>query len=80
MYHAYILKSLINGKHYFGSCASTQERLKQHNAGKVRSSKANRPYEMIYFESFETRSEAYRREMFFKTLEGRNWLRKQNIL
>ena len=46
----YILQSLINGKHYYGSTKDVEKRIKLHNRGKVRSTKANRPYKLIYSE------------------------------
>ena len=80
MFYTYILRSLLNGRHSFGSCADVELRLKSHNAGKVRSTKAYLPWKTIYVESFASRSEAYQREMFFKSFEGRHWLKQQNIL
>ena len=75
MYHTYILKSLSDGCYYFGHCSNVQERLKRHNAGKVRSTKARTPFMIHYVEEFQTKSAAYQREMFFKSFEGRQWLR-----
>jgi putative endonuclease len=74
-YHAYILKSITFNRHYIGSCEDLEVRLKRHNAGKVRSSKAYRPYEIVYHETFESRSDAFKREQFFKTLDGYNFLK-----
>jgi putative endonuclease len=81
MYYTYILKSLsaVN-RFYYGHCADRNERLKRHNAGKVRSTKAYRPWKLHYSESFATKSEAYRREMFFKSAEGKKWLRASGII
>jgi putative endonuclease len=36
--------------------------------------KKHMPWELVYYESFETRSEAMAREKFFKTGKGRDWL------
>ena len=55
-------------------------RLKRHNGGFVRSTKSKRPWTIHYTESFETKSEAYRRELFFKTIEGYNWLKHKGII
>jgi len=38
-FYVYILKSTIANRRYIGSCEDIQIRLKEHNAGKVRSSK-----------------------------------------
>lgn len=69
-FYTYILQSEKNGRRYFGSCENITTRLELHNAGKVRSTKAYIPYKLIYFEEFDTRSEAYKRELFFKTING----------
>jgi putative endonuclease len=80
MYFSYILKSLKDGKYYYGHCSDLEQRLKQHNLGKVRSTKSRKPFILHYNETFTTKSEAYRRELFFKSLEGRIWLKQNNII
>lgn len=77
--YAYILKSLYDGKYYYGSCKDLEKRLLDHNAGKVKATKFRRPFELHYFEKLETRSGAYKREMFFKSIEGYRWLKEQQI-
>ena len=78
-YFVYILKSTVADRRYIGSCEDIDVRLKRHNSGKVRSSKAYRPYVLIYSETFATRSEAYNREMYFKSLDGYNFLKSIGI-
>ena len=80
MYYAYILLSLKTGKYYYGHTEDLKRRLKYHNSGKVRSTKSSRPWKLHYYEKFETRSEAYRREMFFKSIEGYRWLKSRGII
>jgi putative endonuclease len=77
---AYILRSLKNGRFYYGSTENLNVRVAKHNAGKVRSTKAYRPWVVHYSEQFETKSEAYRRERFFKSIDGYNWLRNRGII
>ena len=79
-YHVYILKSSVDGTYYKGSCADLDVRLAQHNAGKVRSTKAKRPWQVHYREDFATRSEAASRERFFKSRSGYRWLRDKGII
>ncbi|MGK9367770.1 GIY-YIG nuclease family protein [Melioribacter sp. Ez-97] len=64
MYFTYILQSLKDHRYYYGSTSNLEERLKTHNAGRVRSTKSRRPLKIIYYETFDSRSEAYRRELF----------------
>jgi putative endonuclease len=85
MYFTYILKSEFlpaesYKRFYHGHCENLIERLKRHNSGKVRSTKAYRPWIIHYFEQYSTKSEAYRREMFFKSSEGKEWLKSQKII
>ena len=80
MFCVYILRSLKDNGFYFGHSADAQKRLKEHNALKVRSTKARVPFILHYSESFSTKSEAFQREMFFKSLEGRNFLKQENII
>ena len=79
-YYCYILKSDNFSKHYYGSCKDKAKRLARHNSGKVRSTKAYRPWKIIYSEEFKTRAEAYNRELFFKSAEGKKYLRQLSII
>ena len=79
-FYTYILKSQKFNRYYYGHSQNLSERLKIHNYGKVRSTKAFRPWTIHYFESFSTKSEAYRRELFFKSAEGKKGLKLNNII
>lgn len=79
-FYAYILISEVNGRRYFGSCEDVEKRLQNHNAGKVRSTKAYRPYKLLYYEVFSNRSEAFAREQFFKTVDGYRYLKSKGII
>jgi putative endonuclease len=78
-YYSYILKSISHHRYYFGSTADLQKRLKEHNKGKVRSTKAYAPWVVHYVEEHDHKSEAIKRELFFKSIEGYNWLKENNI-
>ena len=79
MYYIYILKSINDRFHYIGHSEDIETRLKQHNAGKVRASKAHRPYTLIYSEEHQTKSEAQKREYYLKRGKGNIWLRTMLI-
>lgn len=70
MYFTYILK-LVDGSYYIGSTACIENRLKEHNNKKVRSTKNNLPLELIYSEEHNTRSEAQSREYQIKKWKSR---------
>ena len=80
MFYTYILISEKDGKYYYGSCSDLELRLKQHNAGKVRSTKGRRPLRIHYSEEFLTKLEAVRRELFFKSIDGYLFLRASKII
>lgn len=79
MFKTYILQSLLDGTFYYGHTKELDDHLKAHNRGRVRSTKAKRPWKVFYFEEFKSKSEAYRREMFFKSIEGYKFLRNSGI-
>ena len=49
-------------------------RLKEHNAGKMRSTKGFRPWRLVYVESYDMVEDARRREKYLKTAAGRRFL------
>jgi putative endonuclease len=71
-----MLRSLSDKRHYTGSTENIEKRLKEHNQGKIRSTKSRCPFELIYQESFETRSEARKRENYLKSGPGRRFLKE----
>jgi putative endonuclease len=73
MYFAYVIKSLKDGSLYKRHCQEIEVRLKQHNRGETLSIKNKIPFVLIYFEKFETRIEAIKREKYFKTAAGRRF-------
>jgi putative endonuclease len=79
-YFTYILKSLSHGNYYYGSTANIEQRLVMHNKGKVRYTKGRRPWVLHYKEEFDTRSDAFRRERYFKSVEGNIYLKAQKII
>ncbi|MES2763264.1 MAG: GIY-YIG nuclease family protein [Bacteroidota bacterium] len=79
-YFTYILISEKDCKYYYGYTSNLSERLNRHNSGLVRSTKARIPLKIHYFEKFDSKTEAIKREIFFKSIDGYNWLRDQNII
>ena len=80
MFYTYILRSEKTGRYYYGHTKDLYGRLKQHNAGKVHSTKGYRPWVIHYYEKFPTKSQAFQREMYFKRIEGRIWLKSRGII
>jgi len=70
MYYTYILKSKNHNRYYIGHTESLDDKLKIHNRGKVKSTKAFVPWKIVYTESYNTKSEAYKREMQIKSYKS----------
>ena len=51
--------------------------MKEHNSGMTTSIKKYIPFEIVYFEEFETRKEAIVREKYFKSAAGRRYLKNK---
>ena len=57
-----------------GIVADLEERLTRHNAGRSKSTKAYRPWKLVYTESFITRSEAQTREYEIKSKKSKKYV------
>jgi putative endonuclease len=79
-YFAYVLRSRKNGQLYSGHTDNLARRIKAHNAGKTRSIKAYLPYELVYYEIFNSRLEAIDREKYFKTAAGRRFIKRKLVI
>ncbi|RPH93541.1 GIY-YIG nuclease family protein [candidate division KSB1 bacterium] len=73
-FFVYILLSQGHERTYVGQTEDVLKRLARHNAGFVKSTKAWRPWILLHEESFATRSEAMKREEWFKTVHGRKFI------
>lgn len=75
MYIVYVLKSLRNEKRYIGYTSKDIEiRITEHNSGNSDWTRSNGPFKLTYSESFDTKTEAIKREHFLKSGQGRKWL------
>ncbi|MFW5819802.1 MAG: GIY-YIG nuclease family protein, partial [Bacteroidota bacterium] len=77
MYTVYVLQSEKDGRLYKGFTKDLPRRIHEHNSGLTRSIKAYRPWKLVYSEPYSTLEGARRREKFFKTGEGRAFLKKK---
>jgi putative endonuclease len=75
-YYTYVLFSDKFLRLYIGQTDNLKRRLKQHLNGKVNSTQRYLPYRLIYFEMFESRSDAVRREKELKKTSGRKFVSK----
>ncbi len=76
IWHVYALRSLSRNYIYVGMTSQLAVRVAQHNAGKERTTRPYRPFELIVSESFDSRQEARDREKYLKSGIGKEFLRK----
>lgn len=81
-FFVYILISLNDRKLYIGYTENLEQRVKDHQLGKVRATKSRLPLVLIHYEAFTNKKDAKVREIFLKSGFGRSQLKKalQNIL
>lgn len=70
-YCVYILFSRKDLLLYIGYTTNIEERVKNHNLGKTKSTAHRRPLELIFCEFYLFEADARRREMYFKTTAGK---------
>lgn len=66
MHYVYLLQSKKTEKFYVGFTSDLKRRFNEHNSGKVQSTKAAVPYELVYFEAFQSKKDAMDRERKLK--------------
>ena len=76
MVTVYVLLSLKDKATYVGMAIDVTNRLKEHNSGKNRYTKAHLPWKIIYTEERPDWSTARIREKYLKSTAGKNWLKK----
>ena len=74
MFIVYILYSSHVDQYYVGHTQNMEDRLSRHNSGRSLSTKKGKPWNLVYTETFETRSEAMLREKAIKKMKSRTYL------
>ncbi|MES0362648.1 MAG: GIY-YIG nuclease family protein [Desulfobacteria bacterium] len=76
----YIIQSELTGRLYVGQTEHLDSRLERHNSNEPGSRRYTHrqkgPWRLIYSEEHTTRSDTMRRERFFKSGQGREWIRE----
>jgi putative endonuclease len=75
MYYVYILQSQKYNFLYAGHTSNIKSRIIRHDKGFVSATRFRRPLELIFYEAYVTKSDAIRREHYFKTTKGKAALR-----
>ena len=70
----YVLFSLKDYQRYIGYTTDFNSRMKEHAAGKTKSTTPRRPFIVLYCEFHCMKGDAMRREDYFKTTAGKRTL------
>jgi len=76
-YFVYVLRNFKNNDIYVGSTEDLVNRINLHNLGKVKSTKAYRPWQFLEAKEFDTRGEAVKYEKFLKNHRQKEILKKK---
>jgi putative endonuclease len=76
MQYVYVLRSKKDNQLYVGCTHDLKKRLAEHNSKKVPATSDRTPLEMIHYEAFSNKYDAFFREKWLKTGWGRKYLKK----
>lgn len=76
-FYVYILQSLKDKKFYTGYTSDLKKRIKNHNEGKVLSTRNRIPFEIVYFEGCKNQEDALHREKYLKTTYGKRYIKNR---
>ena len=74
MFTTYILYSRTSDIYYVGSTGNLTDRLDRHNSARSTFTKRGIPWVIVYKKEFQTKSEAYRAEMYIKAQKSRKYI------
>lgn len=81
-FYVYVLESQSDEFMYTGMTADLKRRIKEHDNGEEKSTKAYAPLELIFYEAYKSKTDAKRREKYLKSTQGKKALQTmlQNYL
>ena len=62
---------------YTGYTNNLENRVNEHNKGKVKSTKNRTPFELVYYEASRNIDDALHREKYLKTTYGKRYIRNR---
>ena len=77
MYYTYVLYSLRDGRWYTGATSNLSERVRDHETGRVRSTRHRRPFRLVDDEACLSEPDARRRERYWKSGRGKRYIRQR---
>ena len=76
MFYIYAISSINRNYIYVGMTEDLKARVSRHNLGRERTTRAYRPFDLIFSEAInDTRAEARKREKYWKSGVGKEQLR-----
>ncbi|MBI4039508.1 GIY-YIG nuclease family protein [Candidatus Daviesbacteria bacterium] len=76
MFYTYVLQSKKKlDQLYIGYTTNLKQRSIRHNKGLVQSTKPYCPWGLIFYEAYQSKKDAKRRELYLKTTKGRKALK-----
>ena len=68
---------MLDYNFYVGYTKDLKFRLKEHNSGKVKSTKNRRPFKLVYYEACLKQQDATHREKYLKTSWGKRYIKSR---
>jgi len=72
----YAIESKVDKRIYVGLTKNLENRIKEHNAGRTKSTKGYRPWKLVFWQNFNNRKEARKQEKYFKSGSGKEKLKE----
>lgn len=77
MFYVYVLQGKKDKNLYIGRARDLKRRFREHNQGRVPSTKSRRPLILIHYEAYRSEKDAIRREKGLKSGQQRELLQKR---
>jgi len=76
-YYVYVLQSDKDNNFYVGFSIDLTRRIKEHNKGKVISTKTRIPVRLVYWEGCLSQQDATKREKYLKSSWGKRYIKNR---
>ncbi len=77
MFYTYLLWNRVTGRYYIGYTPDLKNRIKTHLVGKVKSTKSDLNYRLVWYSAFESRKLATDFEQYLKSGSGIAFMKKR---
>ena len=77
MIYTYVLLSEKDNKFYVGFTKDLKQRFDAHQNGHVSTTRDRRPLKLVYYEACLSQKDATKREKYFKTHNGRMFIKRR---